>query len=112
MYDLNPRLLGQGRDKAVVESLAHWVADEYLDKRKETVDTSTWRRRYLTVRLSNDPRPLSIRCTWTRTAVKPVYVSEDRRRRARRSTGGSPSMVYDWVWVRVGGRIERRVRVG
>ena len=40
----------QGRDKAVVESLAQWAADEYADKRGETVDTSGWKRRYLTVR--------------------------------------------------------------
>ena len=51
----------QGRDKDVVESLARWVADEYQDKRKETVDTSTWRRRYFRVRgLSHEP--WALRC--------------------------------------------------
>jgi len=40
----------QGRDTGVVESLAKWAADEYKDKRGETVDTSGWPRRYLTVR--------------------------------------------------------------
>ena len=40
----------QGRDTAVVESLARWVADEYQSKRQERVDTSDWPRHYLRVR--------------------------------------------------------------
>lgn len=43
----------QGRDTGVVESLAKWAADEYKDKRGETVDTSSWPRRYLTVRFKD-----------------------------------------------------------
>ena len=52
-----PICLQQGRDKDVVESLARWVADEYLDKRKEEVDTSSWQRRYLRVHFVAMPHP-------------------------------------------------------
>lgn len=37
-------MMPQGKDKAVIESLARWVVDEYKDKRKEDVDTSEWPR--------------------------------------------------------------------
>lgn len=34
----------QGKDRAVVESLATYVLDEYKDKRKKDFDTSQWER--------------------------------------------------------------------
>ncbi len=32
----------QGRQKKLMEALRSWVADEYKDKLKQDVDTSSW----------------------------------------------------------------------
>jgi len=53
-HELVWRPLLQGRDKAVVESLARWVEDEYQSKRQERVDTADWPRHYLRVRRNVD----------------------------------------------------------
>ena len=36
----------QGKEPEIIESLAKYVTDEYQNKCQETVDTSTWPRRY------------------------------------------------------------------